>query len=90
MDTQISWNMWTVTLWLVHFAERNGNKLATFTVVNLIANISYDLITVKLLLFLSLCCCVLPRHSEGKGTDICKSSRCSASTVQPGSADQNF
>ncbi len=36
----------------VHFAQRIGGKLATFTVVNLMANISYALITVALLFFL--------------------------------------
>ncbi len=49
--TQMASNKWTVTLWLVHFAERIGGTLATCTVVNLIANISYTLITVALLFF---------------------------------------
>ncbi len=50
MDSQMACNWWTITLWLVHFAERIGGKLATFTVVNLIASISYALITEALML----------------------------------------
>ncbi len=60
MDSQIAWNMWTVTFLLVHFAEGTGGKLATFTVVNLIANISHALITVQFLCFFPCCavvCC---------------------------------
>ncbi len=94
IDSQIAWNMWTVTLWLVHFAERTGGRLATFTAVNLKANISYGLITVVLLYLFSflLCNCVSPWHSDalfatlgrrhkGKSTDVGELIHCSASTV---------
>ncbi len=62
-DSQMAWNMWTVTLWLVHFAERIGGKLSALTVFNLIANISYAVITVALFYFF-LVVCVSPWHSD--------------------------
>ncbi len=51
---------WTVTIWLVHFAERTGGKLVTFPVVNLIASINYALITVAPFFF--PCCVVVCYH----------------------------
>ncbi len=56
----MAWNTLTVTLWLVHFAETVGGKLATFADANFIANISYALSTVALLF--SPCCAVVCRH----------------------------
>ncbi len=49
MDSQMSCNTWTVMLWLVQVAEITKDKLITFMVGNLIANISYALITGQLL-----------------------------------------
>ncbi len=63
MDSQRAWNAWTETLWLVHFAERIGGKLATFTGVNFIANISYAMMTL-VLLYCPGCAAVLPWHSD--------------------------
>lgn len=46
MDSQKPLKAWTV--WLVHVAEAVGGKPANFTVVNLMANASYDLMTLQL------------------------------------------
>ncbi len=86
----MAWNTWTVTLQLVHFAERIGLKLATFTVVNLISIIIYALITVRLLYFFLVQLRVATafsynlfvtsgRHSQKKGTDVGEPTRGSAS-----------
>ncbi len=100
MDWQMAWNRWAVTLSFVHFAERIGGKLATFTVINLIANISYALVTVALPFFPNVQLCVAMafrcsacnfREAQEKGTDVGESSSCSASTVrEPESSDQNL
>ncbi len=41
LDMKIVWKTWPV--WLVNFTERTGSnlKLAIFTIINLIANVSY-------------------------------------------------
>ncbi len=41
LDTKMTWKMWP--LWLVNFTERTGGNLkqATFTIISLIANVSY-------------------------------------------------
>ncbi len=93
MDLQMAWKT-KKTVWVVHFADRIGGKLATFTVDNLKANASYALITAALLsVFYLLCCCVSPWRSDlcmprcagterKNGTDAGESTRCSVSTVR--------
>ncbi len=84
----MAWSMCTVTLWLVHFAERTGGRLATFTVFNLLANISYTLITVALFYFFPVC--LSPWHSDAlfatsvrtEGSDLGESAHGCASTVR--------
>lgn len=50
MDSQMARKMWTE--WLVHFTKRSGGTLATFTVVELIASISFFFAYVRSLLAL--------------------------------------
>lgn len=52
MGLQMAWK--TQTMWFVHFAETVGGKLATFTAVNLIANVGYA----------KLACCVVISHAS--------------------------
>ncbi len=64
MDSQMA-RKTKMTVWFVHFAERIGDKLATFTVVTLIANVSHtDYCNYSSFIYSLLCSCVWQWHFQ--------------------------